>query len=84
MKIIMFTMLLVSGIVLADHVQPANPDRTRVAGSALILKSDKVIDEPSIPSNAISKSEAVAPANKVAPTNKIVEGTAHIIEVPSK
>ncbi len=33
----------------------ANPDPRRVAGSALIMKSDNLIDDATIPSNAIPK-----------------------------
>lgn len=77
-RIILCAILAVPSIVLADHQQPANPDRTRVAGSALILKADKTIDDVSIPSNTISTPVVVAPKNK------IIDGTNNIIDTPIK
>ena len=44
----------------------ANPDRRRVAGSALILKSMHEIDDPTIPSNAIVKVTYMPPENTIA------------------
>ena len=43
----------------------ANPDRRRVAGSALILKSEGKIDDASIPANAINQPDASVPENKI-------------------
>lgn len=43
----------------------ANPDRRRVAGSALILKAEGKIDEASIPANAINQPDASVPENKI-------------------
>jgi hypothetical protein len=43
----------------------ANPDRRRVAGSALILESDGTINEPSIPNNAINKTDVSPPQNAI-------------------
>lgn len=73
-RIILCAMVVTSSVVLADHQQVPNPDRTRVAGSALILKADKVIDESSIPSNTISKLEVITPKNK------IIDGTNNIVD----
>jgi hypothetical protein len=47
-------------------VSNANPDRTRVAGSAMVLKSTGDITDPSIPENAI--------VEELAKENKIFEG----------
>ena len=80
MKIIMLCVMLIGlDTAIADtNTQKANPDQIRVAGSALILKSDKVIDVESIPSNAISGPEVVAPKNR------IITGTTTIIDNPKK
>lgn len=43
----------------------ANPDRRRVAGSALILESDGTINEPSIPADAINKTDVSPPQNAI-------------------
>lgn len=55
------------------QVVSPNPDRVRVAGSTLILKSTKAINENSIPTNIIFKPESDIP------TNSIVNGTVSII-----
>ena len=51
-------------LVTTGDVQ-SRSDRQRVGGSALILKSDGAIDEPSIPANAINKPSETGPDNKI-------------------
>lgn len=60
----------------------SNPDRRRVAGSALILQHDGVINEPSIPSNAIATPQSNLPDNKISNTVDIKEdvGTHFIVK----
>lgn len=54
----------------------ANPDRRRVAASALIMESEGLINEPSIPFNAIK------PTSASVPQNTIIDGTLEGLEAP--
>lgn len=42
-----------------------NPDRRRIAGAALIMKSMGLINDPSIPSNVITKQTMLPPQNTI-------------------
>jgi hypothetical protein len=51
----------VSGLVTTSNTP--YPDRTRTAGSALILKSDNLIDDVSIPGEYVTGTLPTAPTN---------------------
>jgi hypothetical protein len=81
---------ITSNIVYANHVATAaalastggttsaNPERRRVAGAALIMEAEGLINEPSIPMNTIKPTAASVPQNT------IMEGTPEGMDAPLK